>query len=684
LDRVWFGTFSLPSPGALMASLLSEVFQARSGRLRAPLVLGSAPMGFVLRQFFEAGAGLTNVLRQIQFALLEQMDAEGGTADADASVSVTPADGKTAACAASVLSADESERICPLSASFCRAWFRQAKRASRIAAVGSSSSATTRTAAASAELERILGWEDPLDRWVADLTPAEMRLLARLPSVREDSTAAATADAGVAAASGDAFRAQLRPWLLELDAHRLTQWRAAQVLLHLCQQVGVFSLPSATAAHEHGLTREMEVWLHTLSHPVFASRSDKAPGTGGASQQPLQLHSSSRRRFCGARVDQSLDVMLVSYAHSEPSKLHELLKGALGEHIKQMRAQLGELEAQDATVRDLDASSSPATLVLRRALERWEALLNWTASAAEVHSLLSGSGGASSSGAGASSSSKKATGRGQALVGLTANVGEKKLLAGSVLAHVHRFCSLLLTPLRSMPLGELIAYDKRASLVKAFDPQAEAAVHRALAQPELYLDSQALLDLPVAWRARVQQARERAAVASNGGGGLLGLSLLSASGAAAGASLFHSAHLAPDVCVAFDIFARVNGLFVNLRDWFDAFKAAMRGGANAAAAPTTTEEEKEAPPPSGRKKVAARKVKHHMGASAAAASSSSASGAAAGEAGSAAPPTLDPLSDTALQARFVQCLSTLTSLGYSKITNRRIDHVCKLTMHRLL
>jgi hypothetical protein len=590
------------------------------------------------------------------------------------------------------LNADESERICPLSASFFRAWFRQAKRASRIAAVGCSS-ATTRTAAASAELERILGWEDPLDRWVADLTPVELRLLARLPSVREDSAAAATAAAGVAVASGDAFRTQLRPWLLELDAHRLTQWRAAQVLLRLCQQVGVFSLPSATAAHEHGLTRDMEVWLHTLSHPVFASRADKvASSAGGASQQPIQLHPSSRRRFCGARVDQSLDVMLASYAHSEPNKLHEMLKGALGEHIKQMRAQLAEREAQDASARDIDASSSPATLVLRRALERWEGLLNWTASAAEVHSFLGGGpGGVSSSGAAASSSSKKPAGRGQALVGLTANVGEKKLLAGSVLAHVHRFCSLLLTPLRSMPLGELIVYDKRASLVKAFDPQAEAAVHRALAQPELYLDSQALLDLPVAWRARVQQARERAAAtaAASNGGGLLGLSLSSfgtGADAAAGASLFHSAHLAPDVCVAFDIFARVNGLFVNLRDWFDAFKAAMRGGASAAAAPTTTEEEEKEPAtPSGRKKVAARKAKHHSGASAAAASSSSANGAAAGETGSAAaPPALDPLSDTALQARFVQCLSTLTSLGYSKITNRRIDHVCKLTMHRLL
>jgi len=147
-------------------------------------------------------------------------------------------------------------------------------------------------------------------------------------------------------------------------------------------------------------------------------------------------------------------------------------------------------------------------------------------------------------------------------------------------------------------------------------------------------------------------------------------------------SLLSSTHCSPDVCVAFDIFSRVNGLFVNLRDWFDAFKAAMRdahgqgeGGTAATAAA--------AAPPAVRRGVAKRSRGGNPNQPTGAAAASATSAADAASASAALSPSgPDPLIDSSLQVRFLVCLTTLANLGYIKPTNRRVDHVYKLTMHR--
>lgn len=114
-------------------------------------------------------------------------------------------------------------------------------------------------------------------------------------------------------------------------------------------------------------------------------------------------------------------------------------------------------------------------------------------------------------------------------------------------------------------------------------------------------------------------------------------------------SAFHSAHLSPDVCVAFDIFLRVNGLFVNLRDWFDAFKAALRSSGQTQ--PGEATEAAAAGAASSRKKVGARKLQRRGGAGDAGAAGAGSSAPSAGS---------DPLSDVVLQARVVRCLRYLS------------------------
>jgi hypothetical protein len=121
-----------------------------------------------------------------------------------------------------------------------------------------------------------------------------------------------------------------------------------------------------------------------------------------------------------------------------------------------------------------------------------------------------------------------------------------------------------------------------------------------------------------------------------------------------------------DMVVSFGIFQSLNGVLVSLADWFHAFKQAMR--------PSDRRGEEGA-------KMYTRKSAQQKGFGKtrvhASVQPSSASSAAA-----VASSVDSPLSDAALQVRFLTCLTTLANLGYLKSTHRRVDHMLKLTLHR--
>jgi hypothetical protein len=334
--------------------------------------------------------------------------------------------------------------------------------------------------------------------------------------------------------------------------------------------------------------------------------------------------------------------------------------------VDEIAAQELAMRAEDAAVRGPDGGSSPATKVLQRALRNWKAQLDALKAASDPNNAAAAAAAAGGSSAvrpapAAPRSANNRTAMLHAAAGITAALDRSKNSSAAALLSLLSFAATLLAPVRSRPLGELIAYERRHRLRALFDPQTEAAVFRALTQSEKYLGADADLRVPPSMRAAGP-----------------GSSALSSSSF----SLLSSSRCSPDVCVAFDIFSRVNGLFVNLRDWFDAFKAAMRdshgqgeGGTGAAAAAAS-------PPPTKRgvaKRSRGGNSNQPSGASAA--SATSAADAASASAAQ-SPSSADPLIDSSLQVRFLVCLTTLANLGYIKPTNRRVDHVYKLTMHR--
>ena len=726
--RLWPGVFRLPSASAIMASLVARLFQHRAtassgagdddtsagssgfgsarsmlphrssvgGELCCPFTLGPGPMRFLLESFRDEHTSVGRSLAVIKFALMDLMDAQGGEyyqremqrrdailpaggasagASSSSAVAAAAASSSSFSDAAPPLARVGPAMSCSLSGSYLRAWMRQLSRASRIAHLASAAGAAARARASTAGIDvaLLLQRPDPIVAWAQGLRLSQLRELAALPSMASLALGPLSESDGSAAR----FRSRLPELALALDAQRLGLYAAAGILLQLAQAVGFFGGVAALAAttakenaatvaeEESGISEQTTLWMHVLSNPVFLPAVPTS-AAAAATTPILRLHPAStalfsrssagaRNALTGLRVPASLDALLLASEH--PDALRKILDTGLAKQITSMEAQRSALKLRDAAARS-DGSESPAVRVLSAAIATWKEQLEMLRSGADETPASAAAAPAAAPARAPVSGPASRIAKLHAASGITAALSRGLRASSAAMLALHRFSQTLLRPLSAVPLGELITYDRPFRLRAAFAPQQEAAVYRALVSPEMYLGEGIDLNVPA------QLRRPAMPASSSSSSAAASKSLFSALSSGSG-SLIDSR--SPDISVAFDGLARTNGVFVNLKDWFDAFKAVLRDHRDAEPVPAAARDSK------GKKGV-----KRSRGAAA----DSSAGGASASSAAAAAVVPVDPLADSSLQVRFLSCLATLANLGYIKPTNRRVDHVLKLALQR--
>jgi len=264
----------------------------------------------------------------------------------------------------------------------------------------------------------------------------------------------------------------------------------------------------------------------------------------------------------------------------------------------------------------------------------------------------------------------------------TARLDRTKASATAVLACLHSICTDLLAPMHTLPLSELICYEKAHQLRYLFQPQTEAAVHPPLTNSTHYLgppvEDEDELGRPIM---QAQDENSLAAAAS----ALPPLSLrqpLPASSSSSDSSiLLDAGHRLEDMCVAYELLQRTSGMMVNLADWFQAFKATLTQGQRDKEQRKDEEQTQRQQDTDDSRRGAAKRTRRVMQTAAAVSSSASASASASSaSSSSSASLSILPLHPSSLQVRFLTCLTTLANLGYIKPTKRRQDHVIKLNL----
>ena len=618
LDHLWIRTFTLTPTETIFRQTLHSQFTGW------PFVLGSSVLA-MLNDHFTTHGSLNGLMKILRFVILDLCDGH-------------------------------DQRGSTLTPTYLIAKSNQLKLVNRSSKAPSDPNG--------ADVDEFV---DPVESWVNALTEDDLTALRSLPSVRSHSLTSSSS-------SSSEFRRRLLHWLDAIEVHRIGFGGGVKILHRLMQKVGFFThqldTPTANQA-------EQQLWTYLQSNELFATNN------GNNSSELHDANEASSyaglaKRFNQYQDDKSLkDTFMVELTHLIQQIESTLARTNLTPVQRRWYQQLqGQYQSHltnltNGTIPSTSSSSSSSS--------------NVSSISSNIASVSHRS---SSSGAGAM--------RGKLLF-KTANATaqlQKQVLA-QVLHHIRAFVEQQLAPITRLPLVELLYYDRGLKLRRLFQPQTESAIYTALTQSRFYLgpnhnlpqstssahtnDDTFTLDLtkpPYIPAARASSSSSSSSSAS-------------ASSSSLSSSPFDSVSVLSctdgdeDLVLAFSIFQSMNGVLVNLADWFHAFKAACR--------PVDWEERYQTvknPSNPSEKKVKktrgggrTRNMPHahtdtEMETETATAPSTAST--------SIASPSSShfSLSDSALQVRFLVCLSTLANLGYLKATNRRVDHVMKLTLHR--